>query len=102
MSDESLCVGCLVEPLADMCHRQWVHWMTYLFKQGDFNEDGSFTVNAESMNRWLRQVASDYKSLSGKEQDSDREQAKKYIELLREQGLVRLECKIKEGRCEQL
>ena len=73
----------LREHLADLCHRQWSGWMEYLFNEGTFNEDGTWTMPAWAVERWRRQAETDYADLSDAEKDSDRDQADKFLELLR-------------------
>ena len=46
------------------------------------NEDGSVTIPQELVERWERQTATPYAELSGPEQDSDRKEADKFINLL--------------------
>ncbi len=91
----------LLEPMADMEHEQWIHWMKYFVEKGDpqLVEQGRFhTVNprnddvvvlvfkAEDWNRWKRQMATQYHDLSEKEKNSDRNQAKKMIDYLDQIG----------------
>lgn len=52
------------------------------------NEDGSYTIPAEHAERWLRQMATDYEYLTPKEQESDREIAQQYLEVVA-RGLTR-------------
>lgn len=74
----------LLEPLASLQHDIWVHWMEYLFSVGNLNTDGSFTIPAEKVERWKRQMLTTYNRLSPEEKDSDREQADRVIHLLME------------------
>lgn len=74
----------LREQLARLCHRQWSNWMVYLFSKGTFNEDGSWTMPAEYVNRWKGQMATPYMSLSEPEKDSDRKEADKFREVFRD------------------
>jgi len=66
----------IMEKLADQEHEQWSNWMKYLFTKGVENEDGTFTINAESVKRWKRQLETPYELLSEEEKESDRELAK--------------------------
>ena len=54
----------------------------HLFKKSTKNEDGSVTIPQELVERWERQTATPYAELSGPEQDSDRKEADKFINLL--------------------
>lgn len=72
----------LREELAELCHRQWAGWMEYLFSK--CSGDGESIVIPEwAVARWKRQIATDYKDLSGPEQDSDRKEADKFISIFR-------------------
>ncbi len=73
------------EKIADLAHRQWAGWMDYLFSKGTLNEDGSWTMPVEFVDRWKRQAATDYIDLSGPEKDSDRKEADKFIEIFNTQ-----------------
>ncbi len=72
------------ESIAGLCHKQWSGWMDYLFSKGTFNEDGSWTMPKEFVERWKRQAATDYIDLSESEQDSDRKEADKFLEIFEE------------------
>jgi hypothetical protein len=77
----------LREKFADLCHEQWAGWMKYLFSKGTFNPDGSWTMPKEFVERWQRQTNTPYAELSESEQDSDREEAYKFLALLKENNL---------------
>jgi hypothetical protein len=63
------------EKLAALSHRIWAKWMMYLFAQCTMNEDGTATIPKDKVERWQRQMNTDYPDLSEKEKDSDRHQA---------------------------
>lgn len=70
------------EKLAAQEHARWVQWMHYLFQQGIFNEDGSFTIAPVAAKRWNRQMRTQYDELSEAEKDSDRAEADNTLKLL--------------------
>lgn len=72
----------LKEQLADLCHEQWSGWMRYMFSKAPLNEDGSWTMPAEFVERWQRQMNTSYAELSEPEQNSDRTEADKFLALL--------------------
>lgn len=72
------------EELANDEHDRWSRWMKHLFSKGKKNEDGSFTINKESVKRWEDQMKTDYKNLSKAEKDSDRNEADKTINIIEE------------------
>lgn len=74
------------EALADLSHDIWAHWMEYMFGQGTFNDDGTWTMPAEKVDRWNRQVITRYADLSEQERESDRHQADKILAVLRQSG----------------
>ena len=66
-----------LEKIAEFCHKQWIHWMTYLVsKINGINADQAI------LRHWKRQMNTPYEDLTEKEKESDREQARKYIKLM--------------------
>jgi hypothetical protein len=74
----------LREKFADLAHQQWSGWMEYLFEKSIKNEDGTVTIPKWAVDRWKRQIKTDYKDLSEAEQNSDRNEADKFLKLLKE------------------
>lgn len=72
------------EKLANLCHEQWSGWLKYMFSKGAFNEDGSWIMPVEFVQRWTRQMNTSYSELSESEQNSDRTEADKFIEVFRQ------------------
>lgn len=70
------------EKLADLCHRQWSGWMSYLFSKGTFNDDGTWTMPAWAVDRWQRQMNTPYSELLVEEKDSDRAEADRFLEII--------------------
>jgi len=85
------------EKLAELCHEQWSGWMEYLFNKtyqhsyterpkesgGIMSGEFKFTAIPEwAVERWQRQMNTPYKDLSEKEKESDRIEARKFIELI--------------------
>jgi hypothetical protein len=75
----------LVEPLAAIEHERWAHWQRYLHSQCSKNNDGSLTIPRELVERWERQLNTPYHNLSKKEQDSDKEQVRQYLDFILKQ-----------------
>jgi hypothetical protein len=71
-----------LEKVAEVQHAIWAHWMTYLFSVSIDNGDGSFTIPAEKVERWKRQMSTPYYDLPEEEKVSDREQSRKVVESL--------------------
>lgn len=75
-------VSGLTEELADLAHRQWARWMEYLFEKSTLNEDGTVTIPKWAVDRWKRQVNTEYKDLPEEEKESDRNEARRVIEAI--------------------
>ena len=67
------------EMMAAAQHTIWSHWMNYLFSQGNFNEDGTWTMPKDKVERWQRQVNTDYDDLTEEEKQGDRDQVEKML-----------------------
>ncbi len=67
----------LRERLADLEHQQWAHWTKYMLDN----------LTPENIERWRRQIETDYSQLTEQEKDSDREWAGKVIKLIDEERL---------------
>jgi len=78
------------EALADLCHEQWSGWERYLFRFGTLNDDGTFTMDADKVTRWMLQMVTPYEDLSELEQDSDRKEADKFLRLMLGYGLIEI------------
>ncbi|MBN2592119.1 MAG: hypothetical protein JXA81_01330 [Sedimentisphaerales bacterium] len=61
--------------------------MTHLFRVSSRNADGSFTIPADKVMRWERQIDTPYARLADNEKKSDREQAEKVLNVLRKWGI---------------
>lgn len=67
------------EEMALLAHDQWSGWMRYLFGKSHFNDDGTVTIPLWAVERWQRQMNTDYANLSETEKDSDRQEADRMI-----------------------
>lgn len=72
----------LREKLAGLAHEQWSGWMRYLFDNGIFNNDGTWTMPAWAVERWGRQMRTPYSELSEDERNSDRNEADKMLAVI--------------------
>lgn len=70
------------EALADLAHKQWSGWMDYLFSVSKYNGDGSVTIPKYYVDRWKRQVNTDYRDLSEEEKESDRKEADRALAVI--------------------
>jgi len=71
------------EALADYAHTAWAGWMIYLFLKSTLNPDGTVTIPEWAVERWTRQAATPYQDLSEEEKESDRDEAKKMLKIIR-------------------
>ena len=69
----------LREALASEIHDIWVHWMTYLLSCGTRLPTGELLINASAVERWKRQMVTQYGVLTEREKESDRDQADKIM-----------------------
>lgn len=69
----------LRDKLADVQHNIWSHWMEYLFSVCVENADGSCTIPADKVERWNRQLKTNYRKLTEDEKQSDLHQADKVL-----------------------
>ena len=72
----------LFEQLANIEHQRWADWQKYMFSLCKQKKDGSLVIPVGLVSRWRTQIALDYKDLSEKEKDSDREQVMRYWDLI--------------------
>ncbi len=80
-----------IEKGADLEHSRWADWQKYMHSKmrpemnGNENTDNGFdyVLPQGLYDRWERQIATDYKDLSEKEKDSDREQVRPYEPLIK-------------------
>lgn len=73
----------IIEEHADFAHNAWSGWMEYLFSKSTSNEDGSETIPKELADRWKRQLKTDYEDLSEDEKESDRDEARKVLKIVK-------------------
>lgn len=72
--DDKITENSLLEKLADVEHKQWAHWTKYMLDN----------MTEENVERWKKQIETEYKDLTEKEKDSDREWAQKAIDIMSE------------------
>ena len=61
----------IIERLAAHEHEQWAHWTRYMLDN----------LTEENIARWRQQIETDYQDLSESEKESDRQWARKAIEV---------------------
>jgi len=73
----------LVEKLASIEHGRWAKWQRYLHGKAKPQPDGSLVIPAELVRRWERQIETPYSELSEEEKESDREQVRAYLDIIK-------------------
>lgn len=73
----------LIEQLASIEHSRWAKWQRYLHSKAQPQADGSLLIPAELVERWKRQIETPYAKMSEKEKESDREQVREYLEVIK-------------------
>lgn len=73
----------IIEKLANYEHDRWSRWQKHLFSKCLKNEDGSMTIPKEFVDRWNRQINTNYFNLSNQEQESDRKEAIRILEIVK-------------------
>lgn len=71
-----------IENGAAIAHSQWSGWMKYLFTKCADNCDGTATIPKWAVDRWKRQMETEYADLPPEEKASDRKEAQRYIDFL--------------------
>lgn len=71
----------LIETLASYEHDRWSRWQTHLHNQCIRNQDGTFTIPKEDVERWVKQIQTNYEELSEEEKEADRLEARRILEV---------------------
>jgi len=76
----------LFEQLAAIEHERWADWQKYLHSKTFSDSQGyGQVIGRDDFEHWRRQIKTDYKDLSEKEKDSDREQVMRYWKLIQKE-----------------
>ena len=73
----------VIERLAEIEHERWSHWQDYMHSRGVRQADGSLIIPPDLVKRWDRQMATAYAELSETERESDRDQVRKYLGIIK-------------------
>lgn len=71
----------LREKLAALAHVQWSGWMRHLFTKSK-HIGGAEVIPSEYVERWKRQMITPYADLPPEEQESDRAEADRVLNIL--------------------
>lgn len=80
----------LVELLAEYAHTQWSGWMKYLFEKCETNINNDVVIPQWAVQRWKRQIETNYKDLSESEKESDRKEAIGMLEVIEKNVQLKL------------
>lgn len=69
----------VLDRLAEIEHARWAHWQRYVHDNCRHEEDGSLVIPAELVDRWEKQIATQYAELTEAERRSDLEQVHRYL-----------------------
>ena len=68
---------------AAIAHDQWSGWMKYLFSKCTLCDDGTAVIPQWAVDRWTRQMNTEYDQLPEEEKESDREEAQRYMDWMK-------------------
>lgn len=68
-----------VQMLAKIAHDIWSHWMKYMFSQCVVDTKGNIIIPVVKVQRWSRQMNTEYKDLSKSEKESDIDIAEEFM-----------------------
>jgi len=72
----------LFEKLAAIEHERWSDWQKYMHSLCVRSDSGQMIIPRTSFEQWERQIATSYAELSEKEKESDRDQVRRYWDLI--------------------
>lgn len=73
----------LFEKLAAIEHERWAHWQKYMHGVCSTGVDGALVIPVQFVEGWERQINTPYAELSEAEKESDRDQVRRYWDLVR-------------------
>ena len=73
----------LFEKLAAIEHQRWADWQRYVHGQSTKQQNGSLLIPFDLVERWTRQINTDYADLSEAEKEADRDQVLRYWHLIK-------------------
>ena len=74
----------LFEKLAAIEHERWADWQKYMHDVCHRIATGALIIPAPLVRQWERQIATPYAELSEKEKESDRDQVRRYWDLVQQ------------------
>ena len=74
----------LFEKLAAIEHERWADWQKYVHSKCRSNAFGGLVIPSILVEQWERQIYTPYSMLSEKEKESDRDQVRRYWDLVQD------------------
>jgi hypothetical protein len=71
-----------IERIAALVHNLSINKMKYLFSKCEKHPTGEYTIPKWVATQWQKQMSTEYRDAPPEEQEADRREAKKYIELI--------------------
>ena len=81
--DVQMAVERSIDLFAQIEHERWAHWQRYMHSHCTRLEDGSLVIPPELAARWETQIETPFQTLTELEKESDREQVRRYLPVLR-------------------
>lgn len=70
------------DALAEYAHEAWSGWMKHLFKMSNKTVGGHVIIPSAFVERWERQINTEYKNLPKNEKESDLKEADKMLSIM--------------------
>ena len=77
----------LFEKLADIEHQRWADWQKYVHSKCIKNSDGTLIIPKWAVEQWERQINTPYSKLIEDEKEKDREQVRRYWNLINDESI---------------
>lgn len=71
------------EQIANRVFNTWAQWLKFIFSNGKFNTDGSFTIPAKYVSKWTAIMTKRYNDLTEKQKIPSKLVAEVYLDVLR-------------------
>ena len=70
------------ERVAALYHVEWANWLKFLFSKCEKHSNGDYTIPKWIAEKWQKEMGTEYFSLSEDDKNSDRKEAKKFVNLI--------------------
>lgn len=72
----------IIEKLSDYEHDRWSRWQKHVFDKCIKSKDGNLYIPNEYVDRWKREMNTNYYDLSEEEKESDRKEARIILKII--------------------